>query len=105
MRKIFLTFWGAVLIALFITGCTVVVPDRAFEGGTIVISNHTGRNYSGKVWTDSMELYRGNVRAGKSRKINVSESCTVYIDFESSDGAKTTSSGYVSRGKSVVFDL
>ena len=75
------------------------------EGGTVIITNNTNKEYSGRIWTDSEELYNGRIRAWNAKTFYVSKDYSVYTDFESNDGGKSSPSGYVSRGGTLILDL
>ena len=90
----------AILIAIFITACAV-----DWEDGTVIITNNTNRDFIGRVWTDSKELYNGRIHAWNSKLVHVSEEGTVYTDFESSNGGKSNPSGYISKNRTLILDL
>ena len=75
------------------------------EGGTVIITNNTNKEYVGRVWTDSQELYNGKISAWNAKTFFVSKDNSVYTDFESSDGSKSSPSGYVSRARMLILEL
>ena len=89
-----------ILIAAFMMACT-----SDWEGGTIIITNNTKRDFVGRVWTDTKELYNGRIHAWHSKLFHVYEEGTVYTDFESGNGGKSNPSGYVSRNRTLILDL
>ena len=93
----------------FFGGSVFFIHDgflRYFRGGgTVIITNNTNKEYSGRVWTDSEELYNGRIRAWNSKTFFVSKDDSVYTDFESNGGGKSSPSGYVSRGGTLILDL
>jgi hypothetical protein len=91
---------AAALIALFMAACSLDM-----EGGTVIVTNNSNRDFYGRVWTDSKELYNGKIRAWNSKSFRVSEEGTVYTDFESGNGGKSNPSGYVSRNRTLILDL
>jgi hypothetical protein len=105
MKKNWCFLVSLVLLALFVSACTVVVPHSVFEGGTVIITNNSNKNFSGSVWTDSRELYNGKIHAWDSKSFRVTEEGVVYTDFRSANGSKSNPSGYVSHGSSLVLDL
>ena len=90
----------AVLFSLFMTASCC-----SLEGGTVIITNNTNKEYVGRVWTDSKELYNGRIRAWNAKTFFVSKDDSVYTDFESNDGGKSSPSGYVSRGRTLIIEL
>jgi len=90
----------AILIAWFMTACTT-----GWEDGTVIIVNNTNRDFVGRVWTDTKELYNGRIHAWGTKLFHVSEEGTVYTDFESSNGGKSNPSGYISRNRTLILDL
>ena len=90
----------AILFALFMAACA---SDG--EGGTVIITNNTNRDFVGRIWTDTNELYNGRIHAWNSKLFHVSEEGTVYTDFESSNGGKSNPSGYISRNRTLILDL
>ena len=90
----------AVLFSLFMTASC-----GSLEGGTVIITNNTNKEYVGRVWTDSEELYNGRISAWNAKTFFVSKDDSVYTDFESNDGGKSSPSGYVSRGRTLILDL
>ena len=90
----------AILIAIFITACSL-----DWEGGTVIITNNTNRDFNGRVWTDTKEFYNGRIHAWDSKIFLISEEGTVYTDFESSNGGKSNPSGYISRNRTLILDL
>ena len=93
-------FFFAVLIALFMTACRLDLDE-----GLVIITNNSNRDFNGRVWTASKELYSGKIRAWNSKSFRVFDEGTVYTDFESSNGGKSNPSGYVSRGNTLILDL
>jgi hypothetical protein len=75
------------------------------ENGYVIITNNSNKEFTGRVWTDSKELYNGKIRAWNSKSFHVSEEGTVYTDFESGNGSKSTPSGYISRNQMLILDL
>ena len=90
----------AILIAIFMASCTTDWAD-----GIVIITNNTNRDFVGRVWTDTKELYNGRIHAWGTKLFHVSEEGTVYTDFESSNGGKSNPSGYISRNRTLVLDL
>ena len=90
----------AILIVLFATACRLDL-----DGGTVIITNSSNKDFNGRVWTDTKELYNGRVHAWNSKSFHVFEEGTVYTDFESSNGGNSNPSGYVSRGRTLILDL
>jgi hypothetical protein len=90
----------AVLFSLFMTASC-----GSLDGGTVIITNNTNKEYAGRVWTDSEELYNGRIRAWNAKTFLVSKDDSVYTDFESNDGDKSSPSGYVSRGRTLIIEL
>jgi hypothetical protein len=90
----------AVLFSLF-----MMASCGTLEGGTVIITNNTNKEYFGRVWTDSKELYNGRIRAWNVKTFFVSKDDSVYTDFESDDGGKSSPSGHVSRGRTLILDL
>jgi hypothetical protein len=86
-------------ILLLMAGCCNL------EGGTVIITNNSNREYTGRVWTDTHELFNGTIRSWRTKTFFVSENINVYTDFESSNGNSSNPSGYVSRGVSLILDL
>jgi arginine decarboxylase-like protein len=76
-----------------------------WKDGTVIITNNTNRDFTGRVWTDTKELYNGRIHAWGTKLFHVSEEGTVYTDFESSNGGKSNPSGYVSRNRTLILDL
>jgi len=90
----------AVLFSLF-----MAASCGTLEGGTVIITNNTNKEYVGRVWTDSKELYNGRIRAWNAKTFFVSKDDSVYTDFESAGGGKSSPSGHVSRGRTLILDL
>ena len=90
----------AVLFSLF-----MAASCGTLEGGTVIITNNTNKEYVGRVWTDSKELYNGRIRAWNAKTFFVSKDDSVYTDFKSDDGGKSSPSGHVSRGRTLILDL
>jgi len=90
----------AVLFSLFMTSSC-----SNLEGGTVIITNNTNKEYVGRVWTDSEELYNGRISAWNAKTFFVSKDNNVYTDFESGDGVKSSPSGYVSRARTLILGL
>jgi len=90
----------AVLFSLF-----MAASCSNLEGGTVIITNNTNKDYVGRVWTDSQELYNGRISAWNAKTFFVSKDNSVYTDFESSDGNKSSPSGYVSRARTLIIEL
>ncbi len=95
----------AVLFALSVNGCSVNVPESYYNGGTVIITNHSSKSFSGTVWTDSQELFNGTIRAWNSKTFHVPEESSVYTHFKSGNGNTSSPSGYVSSGRTLVLDL
>ena len=89
----------AALIGLLMAAC------GNLEGGTVIITNYSNKEYIGRVWTDSKELFSGRIRAWNARSFYVSEDVTVYTDFESGSGNKSNPSGSVSGSRTLILDL
>jgi len=77
----------------------------ALEGGTVIITNNSNKEYTGRVWTDSKVLFNGRIRAWNIKSFYVSEDCNVYTDFESGNGGKSNPSGHVSGSGTLILDL
>ena len=88
-----------IVVLLLITAC------GNMEGGTVIINNNSKKEFTGRVWTDSKELFNGKIRAWNARSFHVSEDCTVYTDFESASGNKSNPSGSVSGSRTLILDL
>jgi len=98
IKRCFL-FILVVLIISILTACSTI------EGGNVIITNNSNKEYVGRVWTDSNELFNGRIRAWNSKVFYVNENKMVYTDFESVDDNKSSQSGFVSRGRSLILDL
>ena len=103
MKRISFSIFAAA--TLMLASCTLVISDRDFEGGTVVIANNSDEIFVGRVWTDSKELYNGKIRAWSSKTFKVSVEKTVYAEFESANGITSNPSGYVSGGRTLILDL
>jgi hypothetical protein len=104
-RRLFLAV-SAIFIALLMTGCKIVVSDDVYDDrGTVIIENNTNKRFEGAVWTDTKDLFDGTIRAGQSKTFHVYRNCTVYTDFETSDGHRSNPSGYVKKGRTLVLEL
>ena len=95
----------AVLFSLFMTASCGSLEGGTVKGGTVIITNNTNKEYTGRVWTDSEELYNGRIRAWNAKTFFVSKDDSVYTDFESNDGNKSSPSGHVSRGRTLILEL
>ena len=87
-----------VLIALLVAGCTL-------DEGTVIITNNSKKDFYGRAWTDTEELYKGSIHAWNSKFFNVPFGVLVYTDFESSDGDKSNPSGRVTKNRTLILDL
>ena len=94
-----------VFLAWFVIGCAVNVPENTFDGGTVIVTNNSNKNFKGTVWTASKELFNGTIRAWNTKTFRVPEESYVYTDFESDNGGKSSPSGYVSRYRTLILDL
>jgi hypothetical protein len=93
------------IILVFLVTLLLMVGCSNLEGGSVIITNNSNREYTGRIWTDSQELFNGTIRSWRTRTFFVSENINVYTDFESSNGNRSSPSGYVSRGVSLILDL
>jgi len=103
-RKIILVVTFSILL-MSVMGLGSCRIDIDTSGGTVVITNNSNKSFSGRVWTDSYELFNGTIRAWKTKMFHVSEECTVYTYFESDNGGKSNPSGRVSKHRTLVLDL
>ena len=101
----FFAAFVAVLLALFASSCTINFPEGEFDGGTVVITNNSNRNFKGTVWTDSGKIFSGTIRAGDSKVFCVPEEGKVYPRFECSNGCTSSPSGYASEDSVLILEL
>jgi len=61
-----------VLIALLTVGCTL-------DEGTVLITNSSKKDFYGKVWIDTEELYNGRIHAWNSKLFSVPNGVMVLL--------------------------
>ena len=99
------SFVMKVCVLLLVAFCLVNCSSSSLTGGTVIITNNSSESFSGKIWTDSKELFNGTIRSWNSKSFYISDDCNVYTDFESDNGEKYNPSGHVSGGRSLILDL
>ena len=93
------------VFAVWMVLIIVCMASCSLDGGTIIITNNSNREYYGRVWTDSKEIYHGRIRAWNSKSFYVSGEANVHTDFETGNGGKSNPSGYISGGRTLILDL
>jgi hypothetical protein len=92
---------------VFLTALIIFILSACgnLDGGNVIITNNSNKEFYGRIWTDNVELYNGRIRAWNSKYFSVSEEGKVYTDFESSNGDKSNPSGYVLKNRTLILDL